>query len=56
MIHLELGRKIKTAMDETRLLILGSQVLFGFLFKASSRTASTRFPPPRNIWSAPRWL
>jgi hypothetical protein len=33
-VHLELGRKIKTAMDETRLLILGSQVLFGFLFQS----------------------
>jgi len=30
---LDLGRKIKMAMDETRLLILGSQVLFGFLFQ-----------------------
>jgi hypothetical protein len=27
----KLDRKIKTALDETRLLILGTQVLFGFL-------------------------
>ena len=29
---MKLDRRIKTALDETRLLILGSQVLFGFLF------------------------
>jgi hypothetical protein len=28
----KLDRRIKTALDETRLLILGSQVLFGFPF------------------------
>jgi hypothetical protein len=26
----DLGRKVKTALDETRLLMLGAQVLFGF--------------------------
>jgi hypothetical protein len=31
---LELSRRIKVALDETRLLILGSQVLFGFLFQS----------------------
>jgi hypothetical protein len=31
---LDLDRKIKTALDETRLLILGSQVLFGFLLES----------------------
>ena len=30
----KLDRKIKTALDETRLLILGSQVLFGFLLES----------------------
>jgi hypothetical protein len=30
----KLDRRIKTALDETRLLILGSQVLFGFLFQS----------------------
>jgi hypothetical protein len=30
----KLDRRIKTALDETRLLILGSQVLFGFLFES----------------------
>lgn len=31
---MELDRRIKTALDETRLLILGSQVLFGFLLES----------------------
>jgi hypothetical protein len=30
----KLDRRIKVALDETRLLILGSQVLFGFLFES----------------------
>lgn len=28
------GQKLKTALDESRLLILGAQVLFGFMFQA----------------------
>jgi hypothetical protein len=31
---MDLDRKLKTALDESRLLILGAQVLFGFLFQA----------------------
>ena len=31
---MKLDKKIKTALDETRLLILGSQVLFGFMFQS----------------------
>jgi Family of unknown function (DUF6328) len=31
----KLDRRIKTALNETRLLILGSQVLFGFLFESA---------------------
>src|SRR4051794_22457238 len=30
----ELEAKLKTALDESRLLILGAQVLFGFAFQA----------------------
>jgi hypothetical protein len=29
---MDLDKKLKTALDESRLLILGAQVLFGFLF------------------------
>jgi hypothetical protein len=32
---MELERKLKTALDETRLLILGAQVLFGFAFSGA---------------------
>ena len=31
----ELDAKLKTALDEFRLLILGAQVLFGFAFQAA---------------------
>jgi hypothetical protein len=31
---MSLSRKVKTSLDETRLLILGAQVLFGFQFQA----------------------
>jgi hypothetical protein len=31
---MELDRKLKTALDESRLLILGAQVLFGFQFQS----------------------
>jgi hypothetical protein len=32
---MKLERKLKTALDETRLLILGAQVLFGFAFQGA---------------------
>src|ERR1700712_5109505 len=31
---MDLDRQLKTAPDESRLLILGAQVLFGFMFQA----------------------
>ena len=31
---MQLQRKLKTALDESRLLILGAQVLFGFQFQS----------------------
>jgi hypothetical protein len=31
---MDLDQKLKTALDESRLLILGAQVLFGFAFQA----------------------
>ena len=47
---------MKTALDETRLLILGSQVLFDSSSeKVCSKAPSKRSPAPRNIWWAPRW-
>src|SRR4051812_39155676 len=32
---MSLARKFKTALDETRLLMLGSQILFGFQFNGT---------------------
>ena len=46
---MEIERRLKTALDESRLLILGAQVLFGFQFEAafqelfSSLPASSRY-------------
>ena len=36
---MKLDRRIKTALDETRLLLLGSQVLFGFLLESVFQNA-----------------
>lgn len=41
-----LGRKIKTALDETRLLILGAQILFGFHFNAAFQNGFPRLALP----------
>jgi len=41
----KLDRRIKTALDETRLLILGSQVLFGFLFQSVFQNGFETLPP-----------
>jgi hypothetical protein len=38
-------RKLKTALDESRLLILGAQVLFGFLFQAVFQDLFRDIPP-----------
>jgi hypothetical protein len=48
----KLDRRIKTALDETRLLILGSQLLFGFLFAGVFQTGFETLSTPRNICSA----
>jgi hypothetical protein len=36
---MRLSKKVKTALDETRLLILGAQVLFGFQFNGMFQEA-----------------
>lgn len=40
-----LEQKLKTALDESRLLILGAQVLFGFLFQAVFQDLFRDVPP-----------
>jgi hypothetical protein len=42
---MDLDRKLKTALDESRLLILGAQVLFGFLFQAVFQDLFKDVPP-----------
>jgi hypothetical protein len=50
---MEIESRLKIALDESRLLILGAQVLFGFpfaavfqeLFQTSRRTAATFIAP-----------
>jgi len=41
---MKLDRRIKTALDETRLLILGSQVLFGFLLESAFQNGFDALP------------
>ena len=41
---MKLDRRIKTALDETRLLVLGSQVLFGFLLESVFQNAFETLP------------
>jgi Family of unknown function (DUF6328) len=43
--RMDLDRKLKTALDESRLLILGAQVLFGFLFQAVFQDLFRDVPP-----------
>src|ERR1700712_1120220 len=42
---MSLQRKLKTALDETRLLILGAQVLFGFQFNGVFQQLFDDLPP-----------
>jgi hypothetical protein len=42
--EVSLSRKVKTALDENRLLILGAQVLFGFQFQGVFQEAFSELP------------
>ena len=44
-MRMDLDRKLKIALDESRLLILGAQVLFGFLFQAVFQDLFRDVPP-----------
>jgi hypothetical protein len=41
---MSLGRKVKIALDENRLLILGAQVLFGFQFQSVFQDTFAELP------------
>src|SRR5690349_19618274 len=40
-----LSEKVKIALDETRTLILGAQILFGFQFRATFQESFSALPP-----------
>ena len=46
---MDVESRLKTALDESRLLILGAQVLFGFQFEAVFRNAFRISPIPLGI-------
>jgi len=41
---MDLNRKVKTALDESRMLILGVQILVGFQFRSAFQTAYEQLP------------
>jgi hypothetical protein len=41
---MELGKKVKIALDETRILILGAQILVGFQFRGAFQTVFDQLP------------
>ena len=51
--RMKLEAKLKTALDENRLLILGAQVVFGFQFDGIFRISSTPCRRGRARWPAP---
>jgi hypothetical protein len=51
--RMDLDKKLKTALDESRLLILGAQVLFGFLFQAVFQDPFKEVPPASQLCSVP---
>jgi hypothetical protein len=46
---MEIERRLKTALDESRLLILGAQVLFGFQFDAVFQELFAEIPASSRI-------
>jgi hypothetical protein len=47
---MKVHEKIKTAMDETRLLLLGAQILLGFQINGIFQERSRPFPLLRDGW------
>src|SRR3954454_23701795 len=41
---MELGKRVKIGLDETRMLVLGAQVLIGFQFRSVFQNAFESFP------------
>ena len=51
--RMDLDQKLKTALDESRLLILGAQVLFGFAFQAVFQDCSMKCRGSASFCSVP---
>jgi uncharacterized protein DUF6328 len=49
---MEIAKKIKLALDETRILVLGAQVLIGFQFRGVFANAFDRLPPSSRYLNA----
>lgn len=43
-MRMELSKKVKTALDETRMLILGAQILLGFQFRSAFSDGYDQLP------------
>ena len=48
---MSLSKKVKTALDETRLLMLGAQVLFGFELNGVFQEEFANLSPRRATWT-----
>src|SRR5260370_36012025 len=47
--QMEIEGRLKTALDESRLLILGAQVLFGFQFEAVCQKVVSQIPASSRV-------
>jgi hypothetical protein len=52
---MELSKKVKIALDETRILILGAQILLGFQFRGVFSDGYEQLPTMRAISTGSRW-
>jgi hypothetical protein len=52
---MELSKKVKIALDETRILILGAQILLGFQFRGVFSDVTSSFRAMRAILTGSRW-
>ena len=50
-----LHERVKTALDETRTLILGAQILLGFQYQGVFREQFDTLPPMPASWRPAHW-
>jgi hypothetical protein len=44
---MKIAQKVKIALDETRMLVLGAQILLGFQFRGVFQDLYSELPAPR---------